>query len=398
MTALPLPRAARGRRMLPPAALAAIVVTLLPATACAAVTLDWTTANVFNSAAPTNTERTWLGHVTNPTPGSGARGSVTTSGGATITDPGGVAAAAVDGSSPRGVDELFTFAYPATGGLLDLQERSGTMEFEGVVSFVSPDPPNGHGFTITVEDPRIVLDGEGGGQLFANGSTGSTSAGATYDDSAAIWDLDFERSTWNVYADGTQTLSCIVPAIATAGHVFPAGSYPAGAGPNRTPNTFGSFELRIAGDEPNTAPRPVGGCAPEPDSDPDPEPGPQGPAGPAGPAGVAGPVGPIGPGGPKGDTGAKGDRGPRGRRGPRGLPGKVKKVARRTQVVRLARAPLGKRARSVRLVRSGEAIATGQLTGRVLRVTLRKGRKAKRLAGDYVVRAKGRAPIAIRIG
>jgi hypothetical protein len=393
MHVLPLPRAARSARHLVPAALLALgLVALLPGQASAAVTLDWTTANVFNSAAPANTERTWLGHVTNPTPGSGARGAVTVSGGTAITGPDGDTAATVDGLSARGVDELFTFAYPATDGLIDLQERSGAMQFEGIVSFVSPDPPNGHGFTITVEDPRIVLDGDGGGQLFASGSTGATSVGATYDGSAPVWDLDLEHAAWNVYPDGTQTLSCIVPSIATAGHVFPAASYPVGAGPNRTPNTFGAFELRIAGDEPATAPRPVGGCAA------DPEPGPIGPAGPAGPAGAIGPAGATGPAGAKGDAGPKGDRGPRGRRGPRGLPGKVRKVARKSQVVLLSHAPFGKAAsRRVRLGRDGITIATGRLEGRTLWLTLGKRRKAKRLSGRYVLRTASGSRLAIRI-
>ena len=72
-------RARVARRALPP--LAALLLLALPATASAVVTLDWTTANVFNSAAAPN-ERTWLGHVTNPTPFSGANGTATVADGA----------------------------------------------------------------------------------------------------------------------------------------------------------------------------------------------------------------------------------------------------------------------------------------------------------------------------
>jgi hypothetical protein len=382
------PRAARRASWLLPLALLAFVA--LPSTALAAVSLDWTTANVFNSAAPTNTERTWLGHVTNPAPGSGANGLVTVDDGALLTDPDGIEDLdGVSGTSPRGLDELFTFSYPASDGLINLQERSGTMEFDGTVSFVSVP----HGFTITVENPRIVLDGDGGGQLFATGSKGTTVGGATYDDSAPVWDLDLSLATTNVYADGTQTLSCIVPSIATAEHVFPA-NYPAGAGPNRTPNTFGGFEIRVSpGDTATPAPRPAGGCASAPD---EPIPGPQGPIGPTGPKGDTGTAGPTGP---KGDTGAKGDRGPRGKRGPRGLRGKVKRVVKQTQVIRLAEAPYGKQAVAVRVKRNGKVVATGTVRGRTLRVKTRKGRGFNRLDGSYTLKRIGSASrIAINLG
>jgi hypothetical protein len=374
------PRAARNASWLLPLALFSLLAAL-PGAASAAVSLDWTSANVFNTAAPANTERTWLGHVTNPTPFSGANGTATVADGASITDPDGLDVSTVDGTLARGVDELFTFSYPASAGLIDLQERSGSMEFEGTVSFVSA----AHGFTITVEDPQIVLDGEGGGQLFASGATGTTVGGDTYDDSAPVWNLDLSLATWNVYADGTQKLSCLVPSIATAEHAFPA-NYPVGAGPNRTPNTFGAFELRIApGDAATPAPRPAGGCAAEPD---EPIPGPEGPQGPAGPKGDTGATGVVGP---SGAIGPKGDRGPRGKRGPRGLPGRVKKVVKRTQVVRLAKAPFGKAATvKVSVVRNGKTIARGTVHGRTLRVTTRKGRGA-RLDGKYVLKRIGAA-------
>lgn len=381
------PTARRAIWMLPLTLLSLLAAP--PATASAAVSLDWTSANVFDAGAPANTARTWLGYVTNPAPfppGASADGSATVADGATITEPGGVDDGAVDGSSARGVDALFTFSYPATTGSIDLRERSGSMQFEGDVSFTSV----AHGFTISVEDPRLVLDGDDGGLLFASGSTGSTAGGASYDDSAPIWSLDLSRATWNVHPEGTQTLSCLVPSIATSPHAFPA-SYPVGSGPNRTPNTFGAFELRISpGAAPTPAPRPAGGCASAADQ---PLPGPPGAQGAPGATGAVGPIG------PKGADGDRGPRGRRGKRGRRGLRGKVRKVVKRTQVARLARAPFGaRRTVAVRLARGGALVASGTVRGRTLRLTVRRGRATAPLHGGYVLkRAHGSARIAIRL-
>jgi hypothetical protein len=51
----------------------------------------------------------------------------------------------------------------------------------------------------------------------------------------------------------------MAPAIATPDMVWDGASYPKGAGPDRTPNTFGAFALEIetgSGDEPPAAPKP----------------------------------------------------------------------------------------------------------------------------------------------
>src|SRR5688572_19588220 len=59
--------------------------------------LGWTIDNTYESSAPpgnANTNRTWLGYVTNPTPFSGAQGTATPSDGAT--------GPTVTPSSPRG--------------------------------------------------------------------------------------------------------------------------------------------------------------------------------------------------------------------------------------------------------------------------------------------------------
>ena len=326
-------------------------------TASAAVTLDWTQTAVF-SFAPGNQNKTWLGYVTSPSPL--AAGSVSASDGAT--------GETVTTASPHGPDALYTFSYPAAGGSVNTTSLTGTMDFKGTVSFVSA----AHGFTLTVKDPRIVLNGTTGA-LYASGDGAGTTA--TYDQSQAVFNLDLSGAAWNLAADGTWKLTGIVPAVAVTGYAFPGGGmgYPAGSGPDRTPNTFGGFAISVA---PNT--------------------GPTGPTGPAGPVGATGLTGPIGPAGPKGSKGARGKRGARGPRGKRGAVGK----ARKSQVAQLAKAPFGKTARSVKLTRKGEVVATGTVRGRTLRVTLRGD---KHLRGVYVLRPAAKAtktfsPLRIRIG
>jgi hypothetical protein len=191
--------------------------------------LDWTMANVYESSAAQNTNRTWLGYTTSPPPL--ASGSATPSAGAT-GDP-------VTPASAKGVDQLYTFGFPATGGSFDPAAQSGTVELDGTVTFRS----DMHGFSISVEKPQIVLAGATG-QIFGSG----TNTGGTYDRSGgAIFDLDLNHAQVTDAADGTRTIAGIVPRIATEGLVFPAGSrgYARGAGPDRTPNTFGSFTLRV---------------------------------------------------------------------------------------------------------------------------------------------------------
>lgn len=82
------------------------------------------------------------------------------------------------------------------------------------------------------------------------------------------------------------------------------------------------------------------------------------------------------------------------------LRGKVRKVARHTQVARLERAPFGRSARRVRLNRDGKLVATGRIEGRTLRLTLPKAaRVSKRLRGTYVLRVVGGTRhVAVRLG
>jgi hypothetical protein len=245
-----------------------------------------------------------------------------------------------------------------------------------------------------VDDPRIVLNGDGTGLLFATGLHTPGAPGSdpvAYDDSAAVWALDLDGGTsplspfraypaakWQLHADGSQSLSGIVPMIETAEHVFPS-NYAEGAGPDRAPNIFGSFAVRVV-----------------------PASGPPGEPGAPGAAGSPGSIGPQGLTGASGAPGGVGPAGPRGRRGPRGKrgpAGKVKKV-RAGQVVRLRRAPFaGRVTRKVRVTQAGRRVAVGSVRGRTLRLRL----DGRRVRGVVVLRPRAGAaaafrPVRVRIG
>lgn len=199
--------------------------------------LRWHQTNVFDSSAPAGTARTWLGYVTASTsPFASANGTLAVQAPATGID--------VTPTSPRGLDRTYVQAYPAVAdGTYDPATGAGRVEFRGTVSFTSA----AHRFAITVEDPLVVLDG-GKGQFFASGAGSSGSgqnaqAGARYDRSKPVFDLAVGAARATTSTDGTRTLNGVAPAIATADLVWPGGNYPVGAGPDRTPNTFGSFDL-----------------------------------------------------------------------------------------------------------------------------------------------------------
>jgi hypothetical protein len=290
-----------------------------PAAASAATVasgqLDWTQTAVYNSGTP---QRTWLGYVTgNPMTGL-AGGSATPT--APATGP------TVDTASPRGVSETYTTVFPATAGTYDANTGTGSIELDGGLTYTSPV----HMFTIEVTKPQIVLNGSSG-QLFASGAGGGDAP--TYDRTQPLFNLDLSDATVTLKADGSRVLSGIVPSIATANLAFPGTSYPAGAGPDRDPSTFGSFDLTL---------RLAPGSA---------DAGPAGVAGVAGPAGIAGPVGPAGRPGPAGPV-----------------------ATVRSLKAILAKAPFkGNATRKVSVLNSkGKTLATGTIKGRVLKVTLAK--------------------------
>lgn len=312
-----------------PTALAALAAGALalpagaPAAPIASGQLEWSQANVYE-ASPSPV-KTFMGYIT----GTGflANGSVTPI--APATGP------VVDPSSARGSAEWYTHVLPISSGVWDPDTGRASIELDGGVAF------NGtaHGFTNTLERPLLTLDGSAG-TLAASGARNVDNAQTTYDRGMPVFSLNLAGAVVVHRADGTREIADIVPTIATSQNPFPA-NYPVGAGPDRTPNTFGRLTLKLKL-QPNAA---------------------AGPAGPAGPAGQPGPA---------------------------GATTTMTNTIRR-YVVHLRRAPFkGKASRNVRLTTSGKhrrTVAAGTLRGRVLRVTLRAGTTS--LKGSYRVKAHG---------
>lgn len=231
------------------------------------VRLDWSQAAVYNSAAATNTDRTWLGYIT----GNAGNGSPSGAGGfAHATAP--ATGSDVTTSSPRGADQWYTFGFPATTGSLDAITLAGTLNFEGTLRFEATN----HGFAYNIQDPKLTIDATKHGKLTASGSmqlfAPSPPMTIPFPSGTPMFDLDFTKSTCTLNADGTLTLGNIIPSLTQEGTFFPGldrpGGYAAGAGPERTPNTFGTLSLANAFCAPLTGPA-----------------GPQGATGPQGPAG-----------------------------------------------------------------------------------------------------------------
>ena len=305
---------------------AAVAVAASPSGASAATVatghLDWTQFNTYVGG----TERTWLGYVTGPGP---ALAAGTATAVAPATGP------TVDTSSTRGATEDYTTVFPATSGTYDPNTNTGDIELGGALAFAS----SAHGFTISIENPEVVLTGSTG-QVFASGQAGGASP--AFDRSQPLFNLDLSAATLTIAIDGTRTITGIVPSLATVNTAFP-GNYAAGAGPDRTPNTFGAFALTL-----RVTPSSGGG----------------GTDGNDGAAGVAGPAGPAGATGPTGLT------------GPAGLAGAAgKAVTIRNLVAVLAKAPYkGAATRKVSVLDAkGKIVATGTIRSRTLKVTLKTG-------------------------
>ena len=183
--------------------------------------LAWHAVNAFDD---TN-GRTWFGYVTAPTLANGAITPLAPAFGPTLT-----------GTSPRTATPVRWGVPAVAGGTYDPDTREGEIAFDGGLEFDG----TAHGFTYSLEGPRIELTGTTG-KLYASGvrfPSGANPA-TTYDDSQPVFDLDLSGAT----VSGNR-ISGIVPRIATADLAFPA-NYPAGAGPDRTPNTFGGFTLSL---------------------------------------------------------------------------------------------------------------------------------------------------------
>lgn len=320
-----------GTRTLRCATLGALAGTLLAtgaadAEAVAGGRLDWTAANVYETGAPEGTNRTWMGYTTAP-------GVPFTNG--TVTASEGATGDAVTPSSPRGADRRYTFGYPVASGSYDPASGTADVEARGTVTFQSA----AHGFTVTLEAPRVVLSGATG-QLFASGrNAGSQSdqRAGTYDRSKPVFDLDLSRAQRS-QEGATTVISGIVPAIHEAGYAFP-GDYGKGAGPDRTPHTFGTFTLRLgeAADLPPVSSPP-----------------------PAAPGQAAAPA-------------------------PAAARPKVRRVT-------LARAPFsgpGLRRITLRSVRTRRVVATGKVRGRALTLYAVRGHRLASLSGRHLLRIRG---------
>lgn len=306
----------------------ALVVAAPAAAAPAAVdggSLSWTQVNNYDVTAPAGTDRTWLGYVTRPGP-AGPDGTATPV--APLTAP------TVDPSSPRGADKLYTWAFPATGGSYEAATGAGTVTFTGGVTFTSVP----HGFSIKIAEPQLTLNGLSG-VMRASGEY--TDGGQIPYSDQPIFNLDLSGSTVVLRPDGSREIAGIVPTLAVTGLPFPANYTGGVSGPDRTPNTFGSFTLKL-----HTAAAAIAE-------------------------------------GPRGPQGEQGVQGVPGVQGIQGVPGK--QVTVRRYVVHLAKAPFsGRGTNPVTLRRSGRVVATGTIRRRVLRVTLRPATLS--LAGRYSIR------------
>jgi len=375
----------------------AVLATLVPAGTAFSATkgqLEWTLVNDY-----AGTTRTWLGYITNPTPGMGANGTFSVVGGS------GPFGGTIDGTDPRGPNIEYTFALPVKDTApLPFTPNDETYEFEGGFAFVSA----GHGITAEWENVRIRFVSRTAAELIADGvkpaggGPGGGGGGTEPFTDVKIFSLDLTQSKIRYHADGSTTISCMVPSVATDG--YPISGYNTGAGPDRTPNTFGSFSVRIAPDTAPDAPaNPEGECIPDPvkgdkgdtgEKGDTGATGPQGPAGPAGPVGATGPAGPVGPAGPRGKTGP---RGPRGKTGPRGRSAATKKSSKpKTRKASLRRVVFSARtkARKVTITRRGsrKVLAKGTVKGRTLTY-----RSTTRIRGTVVLRSAGRKPVTVRL-
>ncbi len=197
--------------------------------------LIWSQANVYELTAPANTNRTWLGYITS-TP-IGSLGTLTPSDGA-VGDT-------VTAGSPRGANVVYTTTFPMASSTANAVTKTGVIRFAGLITYNAA----GHGITVTVQNPRIEFDGTNTARLYATGlrtGGGPSNPGGTepYDDSQPVFTLDLTSAATVANPDNTTTLTGVVPTVAVSGHTFPS-NYGAGSGPDRTPNTFGSFDVTV---------------------------------------------------------------------------------------------------------------------------------------------------------
>jgi hypothetical protein len=210
-------------------ALGAAAVPASAATTVAGGGFDWSMDNYYDSSAnDTLGQRTWLGFVTNSVAvaGPASDGSVSVSDGATIVDPTGASVTEVTRTSTRGLGEIYTLGFPATGGTYDEYTGVGSVQLAGTLSFsVHP------GFGLlpqTIVNPTVTLDGAHAA-ISASGQIDTRSYGPEI---GPIFDFDLTSSVVTLKADGSRTLSAL--ARTTANTTFFGARYL----PSRGTETF----------------------------------------------------------------------------------------------------------------------------------------------------------------
>ncbi len=211
--------------------------------------LVWTQVNTFEGTTPpgaANLNRTWLGYFTNSAPP--PRDMGTNRGSFTPSD--GAVGPTVTPTSKRGPGAVYTTTFPMTSSTANAATKTGIIQYAGLATYSSAPMPAGHGITISIQNPRIQFDGSNTAKLYATGlhTVGGVGGGpstiAPYDESQPVFTLDLSASPVQANPDNTTTFKNVVPSIAATGHVFPD-TYPAGSGPDRTPNTFGTFDITV---------------------------------------------------------------------------------------------------------------------------------------------------------
>lgn len=199
--------------------------------------LVWQQTNVY----PGTSGGTWLGYVT-VSPPIGTMGTFAPSAGAvgdTITP-----------TSQRGPAAVYSTTFPMATTTANPIARTGTISYTGLVTYSSPPYPTGHGFTITIKNPRIAFDGSNTARLYATGlrTVGGVGGGPStvepYGENLPVFNLDLSAATTQANPDNTTTFRGVAPTVAVTEVPFPA-NYPAGSGPDRTPNTFGTFDITV---------------------------------------------------------------------------------------------------------------------------------------------------------
>jgi hypothetical protein len=230
-------------------------VAFAPAAGAAPVTVtsgtaDWSQTNVYVGGG-TN-PRTWLGFVTQPGSGRGqSAGTATASNGATVVFPDGSTQSVVTPTSPRysavttdaAYPDTYAFKYGSAAGTVDADAKTADITTTGTVSYVQfagqTNPPEQP--PIKISNLHVVLTPTGG-QVFA----AIENSTKVYDPATPLYTLNTSAATFTTGSDGAVTVSGLVPTLAQADVFAANGTYPAGtSGPDRTPNTWGSFSLKL---------------------------------------------------------------------------------------------------------------------------------------------------------